>query len=65
MQGGREARTIDLYDGMTGQLMHQLIDPSSANKIVSLNLFSHSGDTLLSAAGMFYPTHNFSVIYLQ
>ncbi|KAK3891858.1 hypothetical protein Pcinc_004258 [Petrolisthes cinctipes] len=51
-QGGREARTIDLYDGVTGQLLHQLSDPASANKIVSLNLFNPSGDTLLSAAGI-------------
>lgn len=46
-----ELRTIDFFDGATGQLMHQHFKRPTGNKIISLNSFSPCGDYLLSAGG--------------
>lgn len=48
---GDDVRTIDIFDGDTGQLMHQHFRRCTRNKIISLNLFSPNGDYLLSAGG--------------
>ncbi|XP_045613384.1 DNA damage-binding protein 2 isoform X1 [Procambarus clarkii] len=46
-----EPRTIDFFDASTGKILYQHIDRGYCNKIVSLNLFNHTGDRLMSAAG--------------
>ncbi|KAF6102945.1 damage specific DNA binding protein 2 [Phyllostomus discolor] len=45
-----ELRTIDVFDGSSGKLMHQLYDPESSG-ISSLNEFNPMGDTLASVMG--------------
>lgn len=45
-----ELRTIDVFDGSSGKLMHQLYDPESSG-IISLNEFNPMGDTLASVMG--------------
>ncbi|XP_023384534.1 DNA damage-binding protein 2 isoform X2 [Pteropus medius] len=45
-----ELRTIDVFDGSSGKLMHQLYDPESSG-IISLNEFNPMGDTLASLMG--------------
>nr|KAF6342723.1 damage specific DNA binding protein 2 [Pipistrellus kuhlii] len=46
----RELRTIDVFDGSSGKLMHQLYDEESSG-IISLNEFNPMGDTLASVMG--------------
>nr|XP_053645556.1 DNA damage-binding protein 2-like isoform X2 [Cherax quadricarinatus] len=46
-----EPRTIDFFEASTGKMIYQHIDKGYCNKIVSLNLFNHTGDRLMSAAG--------------
>ncbi|XP_036181882.1 DNA damage-binding protein 2 isoform X2 [Myotis myotis] len=45
-----ELRTIDMFDGSSGKLMHQLYDSESSG-IISLNEFNPMGDTLASLMG--------------
>lgn len=45
-----ELRTIDVFDGSSGKLMHQLYDSESSG-IISLNEFNPMGDTLASLMG--------------
>nr|XP_023509769.1 DNA damage-binding protein 2 isoform X2 [Equus caballus] len=45
-----ELRTIDVFDGSSGKMMHQLYDPESSG-IISLNEFNPIGDTLASVMG--------------
>ncbi|XP_054443020.1 DNA damage-binding protein 2 [Pteronotus mesoamericanus] len=45
-----ELRTIDVFDGSSGKLLHQLYDPESSG-ISSLNEFNPMGDTLASVMG--------------
>ncbi|XP_047500459.1 DNA damage-binding protein 2-like isoform X3 [Penaeus chinensis] len=47
-----EPRTVDFFDGATGKLLHQHMDRSCDNKIISLNLFNQMGDALLSSAAL-------------
>jgi len=46
-----EPRTVDFFDGATGQLLHAHQYPEVGKYIVSLNLFSPSGDRMVSGAG--------------
>ncbi|XP_070561907.1 DNA damage-binding protein 2-like isoform X1 [Ptychodera flava] len=45
-----EARTIDLFDANTGEIVCQLHDPKAPG-LISLNKFNKSGDALASAMG--------------
>ncbi|XP_075358765.1 DNA damage-binding protein 2 isoform X4 [Mycteria americana] len=45
-----ELRTVDVFDGNTGQMVCQLHDPN-ASGIISLNKFNPMGDTLASGMG--------------
>lgn len=47
-----EPRTVDFFDGSTGQLLHKHQDPEVGKYIVALNLFSPSGDRMVSGAGV-------------
>uniref|UniRef100_A0A8V0ZRW7 DNA damage-binding protein 2 n=1 Tax=Gallus gallus TaxID=9031 RepID=A0A8V0ZRW7_CHICK len=45
-----ELRTVDIFDGNTGEMVCQLYDPN-ASGIISLNKFNPMGDTLASGMG--------------
>ncbi|KAM8807174.1 DNA damage-binding protein 2 [Eudromia elegans] len=45
-----ELRTVDIFDGNTGEMVCQLHDPN-ASGIISLNKFNPMGDTLASGMG--------------
>lgn len=45
-----ELRTVDVFDGNTGEMVCQLYDPN-ASGIISLNKFNPMGDTLASGMG--------------
>ncbi|XP_074853405.1 DNA damage-binding protein 2 isoform X3 [Carettochelys insculpta] len=45
-----ELRTVDIFDGNTGEMVCQLHDPN-ASGIISLNKFNSMGDTLASGMG--------------
>ncbi|XP_074680126.1 LOW QUALITY PROTEIN: DNA damage-binding protein 2 [Strix aluco] len=45
-----ELRTVDIFDGNTGQMVYQLHDPNVSG-IISLNKFNPMGDTLASGMG--------------
>ncbi|XP_071414648.1 DNA damage-binding protein 2 isoform X2 [Pithys albifrons albifrons] len=45
-----ELRTVDVFDGNTGEMVCQLCDPN-ASGIISLNKFNPMGDTLASGMG--------------
>ncbi|XP_028916023.1 DNA damage-binding protein 2 [Ornithorhynchus anatinus] len=45
-----ELRTIDVFDGSSGEMVCQLYDPNSSG-IISLNAFNPMGDTLASTMG--------------
>ncbi|XP_066980294.1 DNA damage-binding protein 2-like [Macrobrachium rosenbergii] len=47
-----ELKSIDFFDAASGELLHQHVTKALSNKIVSLNVFSRSGDQMLSAAGL-------------
>ncbi|MCL4126897.1 UNVERIFIED_CONTAM: hypothetical protein GTU68_010412 [Idotea baltica] len=45
-----DLRTVDFFDGRTGHILHHQFDIQAGKKILSLNLFNHTGDQLMSAA---------------
>merc|ERR1739842_162198 len=45
-----EQRTVDFFDGASGELLHKHQDPEVGKYIVALNLFSPAGDRMVSGA---------------